>query len=55
MSWSDLCLMALGPVLAPAAGLFIYLTATMGQASRAQKTPGAGEKLRPVLGRGEGR
>ncbi|SFL52043.1 hypothetical protein [Methylobacterium pseudosasicola] len=55
MRWSDLYLMALGPVLALAAGLFIYLTATMGQANRAQKTPGAWEKLRPVPGRGEDR
>ncbi|MCJ2059861.1 hypothetical protein MKL09_25435 [Methylobacterium sp. J-048] len=43
MSWSELYLMALGPVLALAAGLFIYLTATMGQANRAQKAPGAVE------------
>ncbi|MCJ2091824.1 hypothetical protein MKK67_04795 [Methylobacterium sp. J-072] len=55
MSWSDLYLMALGPVLALAVGLFIYLSATMGPANRAQKTPSAGEKLRPVPERVEGR
>ncbi|MDF2712806.1 MAG: hypothetical protein K0R62_8458 [Nonomuraea muscovyensis] len=43
MSWGDLYLMALGPVLALAAGLFIYLSATMGPGNRVQKPLGAGE------------
>jgi len=43
MSWSDLDLMALGPVLALAAALFISLSATMGQDNRVRKAPGAVE------------
>jgi hypothetical protein len=48
MSWSDLYLMALGPILALTAGLFIYLSATLGASNRMPKSIGAGE------GRGSG-
>ena len=41
MSWSDLYLMALGPILALTAGLFIYLSATLGASRRAPKSIGA--------------
>ncbi|GJE48990.1 hypothetical protein GOFOIKOB_2024 [Methylobacterium tardum] len=43
MSWSDLYLMALGPILALAAGLFIYLSATMGPSNRDPTSIGTGE------------
>ena len=50
MSWSDLYRMVLGPVLALAAGLFIYHSATMGQGNRVQKPLGAGEGHRTTSG-----
>jgi hypothetical protein len=43
MTWTDLYLMALGPVLALVAGLFIYLSATRGTPQRAREAMGAGD------------
>jgi hypothetical protein len=46
MSGSDLYLMALGPILALAAGLFIFVTATRGTRWHDRKTLGPGNSHR---------
>ena len=46
MSWSDLYLMALGPMLALAAGLFIFVTATIGTRRHDRKSLGPGSSYR---------
>ena len=55
MSWSTLYLMALGPILALVAGLFIFVTATLGERRHDRKALGRGNNHQAVPQGAEGR